>query len=408
MLFILIKNELIKLMKKSKTWIVFGLFAAVIGITMFAQYNQDKNFREWNTPQKKLEVAKEELEYTNSELQNIDNNTNQNPEYIQYLEDRRIQLQEEIKIYENQIKNGIDEDLWKLQLEQSIKDSEYNIEEYKNYDDEWSKRFLLEEQENLEMLKYLKENNIKPLEGWEYEAYNYMKKLIEFLGMAILLCGIAVFMSDIVSGECTPATLKFLLIQPVSRGKVLLSKFIAVTLTVLTMIIGGELIGFSIINLTSNLSANNYPVTIGTMFNKVINSDGSIELVKVASSGYMATNSELFIKALLFQVLFIIAACAFIFMISTLIKSSMITMAVSVVVTVFLSILSINFESLKKYAHLFFVNYGDAIKILTGNSAIMYNNANMNLITGIVVLISTAIIAYIIAYFNFKNKDILI
>ena len=101
MLFILIKNELIKLMKKSKTWIVFGLFAAVIGITMFAQYNQDKNFREWNTPQKKLEMAKGELEYTNSELQNIDNNTNQNPEYIQYLEDRRIQLQEEIKIYEN-------------------------------------------------------------------------------------------------------------------------------------------------------------------------------------------------------------------------------------------------------------------------------------------------------------------
>ena len=30
-------------------------------------------------------------------------------------------------------KNGIDDDLWKLQLEQSIKDSEYNIEEYKNY-----------------------------------------------------------------------------------------------------------------------------------------------------------------------------------------------------------------------------------------------------------------------------------
>ena len=41
----------------------------------------------------------------------------------------------------------------------------------------------------------------------------------------------------------------------------------------------------------------------------------------------MGTNLELFTKAMLFQGLFIITACAVIFMISTLIKSSMITMA---------------------------------------------------------------------------------
>ena len=79
---------------------------------------------------------------------------------------------------------------------------------------------------------------------------------MQFLGMAILVAGIAVFMSDIVSGECTPATLKFLLIQPVTRGKVLLSKFIAVTITVLTMILGAELVGFLFVNLTSNISTS--------------------------------------------------------------------------------------------------------------------------------------------------------
>ena len=60
------------------------------------------------------------------------------------------------------------------------------------------------------------------------KTYNYMTSLMQFLGMALLLCeGIAVLMSDIVSGECTPATLKFLLVQPVTGGKVLLSKFIS-------------------------------------------------------------------------------------------------------------------------------------------------------------------------------------
>ena len=266
----------------------------------------------------------------------------------------------------------------------------------------------MEAQEQLEMYTYLKDNNIEPLYGWEYEAYNYMTSLMQFLGMAILLCGIAVFMSDIVSGECTPATLKFLLVQPVTRGKVLLSKFLSVTLVVLVMIIGGELIGFSAVRLTSNLGGANYPVNIGTQYNKVINSEGSAELVKVIGSGHMGTNSELLVKAMLFQALFIITACAVVFLISTLIKSSMITMAVSVVVTVFLTIASQSISSLKDIAHLLFVNYGDAIGIFSGSSAVMFKNSHMTVQNGIIVMVITSIVAYAIAYINFKNKDILI
>ena len=52
MLFTLIKNELIKLMKKSKTWIVFALFATFILITIFVQYRGDKNMRIWNSPER--------------------------------------------------------------------------------------------------------------------------------------------------------------------------------------------------------------------------------------------------------------------------------------------------------------------------------------------------------------------
>ena len=138
------------------------------------------------------------------------------------------------------IKNGVDEDQWKKQLDEEIKYASEDVERYKQYNDEWSKQYYLDAKERLEEFTYLKENNIKPLYGWEYDGYNYMNSLMKFLGMAILVAGIAVFMSDIVSGECTPATLKFLLIQPVTRGKVLLSKFIAVTITVLSMILGTD------------------------------------------------------------------------------------------------------------------------------------------------------------------------
>ena len=407
MLFTLIKNELIKLLKKGKTWIVFALFALFIGITIFGQYSNDKNMRMWQSPEKQLEMAKENLEYYTNELE-LNKNSEANPDYIASLEESIEYSKEQIKNYENIIKNGVSEDEWKKQLDEEIKYAKEEVERYKNYDDEWSKQYIVQAQERLEKFTYLKENNIEPLYGWEYDSYNYMSSLMQFLGMAILVAGIAVFMSDIVSGECTPATLKFLLIQPVTRGKVLLSKFIAVTITVLSMILGGELLGFLFVNLTSNSNSSSYPVSIGTLYEKVINPDGTEMLSKVIGSGHMGTNLELFIKSMLFQGLFIVTACTVIFMISTLIKSSMITMAISVVLTVFLTIGSFNLSALKKVAHLVFLNFGDSISVFTGNSAMMMQNPNITVKNGIIVMIITSIVAYAIAHINFSKKDILI
>ncbi len=407
MLLTLIKNELIKLLKKGKTWIVFVLFALFIGITIFGQYSSDKNMRMWQSPEKQLEMAKENLDYYKEELE-LNKNSDVNPEYIASLEESIEYSKEQIKSYEDIIKNGVNEDEWKKQLDEEIEYAKESIIRYEKYDDEWSKQYAMESKERLEQLTYLRDNNIKPLYGWEYDAYNYMSSLMQFLGMAILVAGIAVFMSDIVSGECTPATLKFLLIQPVTRGKVLLSKFIAVTITVLTMILGAEIVGFLFVNITSGVNNSAYPVSIGTVYEKIINADGTTILSKVVGSGHMGTNLELFTKAMLFQALFIITACAVIFMISTLIKSSMITMAISVVVTVFLTIGSYNLSALRKMAHLVFLNFGDSISVFTGSSAMMMQNQNMTVTNGVIVMIVTTLVAYLIAHINFSKKDILI
>lgn len=407
MLLTLIKNELIKLLKKGKTWIVFALFALFIGITIFGQYSSDKNMRMWQSPEKQLEMAKENLDYYKEELE-LNKNSDVNPEYIASLEESIEYSKEQIKSYEDIIKNGVNEDEWKKQLDEEIEYAKESIIRYEKYDDEWSRQYAMESKERLEQLTYLRDNNIQPLYGWEYDAYNYMSSLMQFLGMAILVAGIAVFMSDIVSGECTPATLKFLLIQPVTRGKVLLSKFIAVTITVLTMILGAEIVGFLFVNITSGVNNSAYPVSIGTVYEKIINADGTTILSKVVGSGHMGTNLELFTKAMLFQVLFIITACAVIFMISTLIKSSMITMAISVVVTVFLTIGSYNLSALRKMAHLVFLNFGDSISVFTGSSAMMMQNPNMTVTNGVIVMIVTTLVAYLIAHINFSKKDILI
>ena len=108
MLFTLIKNELIKLLKKGKTWIVFALFALFIGITIFGQYSQDKNMRMWQSPEKQLEMAKENLDYYNNELE-LNKNSDANPDYIASLEESIEYSKEQIKNYEDIIKNCINE-----------------------------------------------------------------------------------------------------------------------------------------------------------------------------------------------------------------------------------------------------------------------------------------------------------
>ena len=116
--------------------------------------------------------------------------------------------------------------------------------------------------ENPELYKYLKDNNIKPIQEWEYNEFTFFKNLCSFFGFGLLIAGISVFMSDIVSGECIPATLKFLLVQPVKRGKILFSKFTVSIVTVLSLIIIPQLAGMVIVNATSNIHASDYPIRI--------------------------------------------------------------------------------------------------------------------------------------------------
>ena len=96
-----------------------------------------------------------------------------------------------------------------------------------------------------------------PLQGWEYTEANFFRNLGSFFRFGLLIAGIAVFMSDMVSGECTPATLKFLLVQPVKRGKILFSKFIVSLVTVTSLIVLPQLAGMAIVNITSNTEVSN-------------------------------------------------------------------------------------------------------------------------------------------------------
>lgn len=405
---VLIKNEFIKIFKRSKTWIVFLLFIAFIGLTAFGTWMNDKQMKEWISPEYQIKQAEEQLTYIRNDIKNAE--ADGDTAWLAISKERETSLLKQIEENKEIIKNGISEDAWKNELDKNIKEIESTIKSYEeNGINERNQKWYAQSKQDLEDYKYLKDNNIKPLQGWEYQEFNFLTNLSNFLGIGLLIAGIAVFMSDIVSGECTPATLKFLLVQPVKRGKILFSKFIVSVITVLSLIIIPELAGMAVVNVTSNIDASNYPVRIEQTYEKHFDQElQRMVMEQVPNTSKMVTNNEFALRSIGYQTIFIVAACSVIFMFSTIFKSSMISMAVSVILTMFLTIGAQAIGTLRDYSHLLFTTYADAGSIINSKLPLMYENTNLTIMNGIICMTITAIIAYIISHINFTKKDILI
>lgn len=404
----LIKNELIKIFKRPKTWIVFALFLAFIGITAYGTWSADKNMREWISPEYQIKQAEEQLVHVRNDIKRAEADGDEN--WINGSKQIEQSLLKQIDDNKKIIENGIEEDAWKKQLDDKIKNLEIIIKEYEDTGiNEWNKVYYAQDKQTLEDYKYLKANNIAPIENWEYNEYSFYNNLSQFFGLGLLIAGIAVFMSDIVSGECTPATLKFLLIQPVKRGKILFSKFIAAVITVLSLILIPQLAGMAIVNVTSSIEASDYPIRIEQQYEKKFDqSSQQMMMEQVPDTSTMVTNKEFALKSIGYQALFILTACSVVFMISTLFKSSMISMAVSVILTIFLTIGGQAITTISSYSHLLFTTYADSVSLLNSNLALAYNNPNLTTTAAIACMLITTIVAYIITHFNFTKKDILI
>lgn len=404
----LIKNEFIKIFKRSKTWIVFGLFIAFIAITAFGTWMNDKNMREWISPEYQIKQAEEQLVYIRNDIKKAEADGNEN--WIESSKEIETNLLEQIEDNKEILKNGVSEDAWKKELDETIADIENIIKDYEeNGINEWNKEWYSQAKQDLEDYKYLKDNNIKPIQEWEYNGFSFLKNVCNFFGFGLLIAGIAVFMSDMVSGECTPATLKFLLVQPIKRGKILFSKFIVSILTVLSLIIIPQLASMAIVNATSNIQASDYPVRIEQKYEKSFYQNSQEIIMKqIPDTSKIVTNTEFSLRSIGFEALFIITACSVVFMISTIFKSSMISMAVSVILTIFLTIGAQAINTIKEYSHLLFTTYADASSVINSNLPLLYQNPKLTIVNGIICMIITSILAYIIAHINFTKKNILI
>lgn len=399
----LIKNEMIKLFSRKKTWVVFICFILLTGFITFGVYKECQFSKKYSSPEYKIQMYKESKERLVKDKEEIEKNPTQSKRNAMDIEQSIKEMDERIKLEEENLKKGTVD--WKQQLKDDINDLEKSIEsdQVPSHAKEGMKIKLKE-------LKYLQEHNIKPAENYEFTGIRFVRELSAILGAIFLIIGILVFSTDMVSGECTPPTLKFLLIQPVSRGKVLLSKFIAIAISSLILILSTELLFFLGVGLFNGFGSFDYPVLTGTLYKIDLSTveNGVHPLMEVVGSTKIIPMWQNLINMLLLQGLFIITAVAFAFLISSVFKSSMVSMAVGIVSIIAIMVLTQAIGVVKKVAQFIFIIYGAPESLLQGNLAMQFNNVNMTTSTAIIVMIASTVVCYIISHLIFTKKDILI
>lgn len=408
MLFTLIRNELKKIFSRGKTYVISILFVAFVGMLFVGSYINEKRMNQINSPEGRVSQLEENNKWMEEDLKNLDSNSSSDVS----LETRKLQMKEQIEknkttidTLKKQIDDGTIKDNWKDELNIQIDDLKDQLK-----DETLPNRYKASIQSDLDKLNYYKDNNLKPINSWDVTGFNFMDTVMSALGMIFLAVGIALFMSDMVSGEFTPATMKFLLIQPVSRGKVLLSKFIAVVISCVTLILSIETVAFLLVGLLRGFGYSGVPTMFGARYQFDMSQlqDGVHPLVQIAGTGEQIPLWNFTIRTFFMQALFIIACCAFVFLVSSLVKTSMISMAVTTSITVLIQILTEILSPMKKISHYLFTTYGDAGQILSGRIALQYNNPNITIGFSIGLLLISTIVFYIISHVTFTKRDILI
>lgn len=390
-IFKLIQNEMIKILKRRKSLVTVIGFILLIAAIGFGTYKQMQNSKEWSSPAKQIEQEKQNIDY----LKNSEGVAVDDPQ-IKVAEARIAELKK--------IQSGEKKFDWREELTAENETLKQNLKATGVKDKE---RIKLEIQSN----EYLLNHNITP-ERYNFKSVGiqFLMALFNILGAMFLVIGVILFGADMVSGEFTPPTAKFLLTQPVSRGKILFSKFVALLITTIMLIIPIELIAFFIMGALFGFGDMSYPVIVGGRYVYDMTQAaqmGQRPIVMAAGSAHIITMLQYITRLFLMQIFFILVAVTFTLFISTIIKNSMVSMSVGIV-SVIASLVLQQIPYTKKATQYIFTTYGDVGTILDGSIAARFNNPNITSSFIVIVFVAWTILSYFIAHVFFTKRDMLI
>ena len=316
-------------------------------------------------------------------------------------------LEEEIASLEKR-KQGEPYD-WREDYKNQIGESKIALAELENKekltkDDSTQINYI---EQDIERLELMLSTDTSPDDENLNTGINYLYNNLLMVTMAFLSFGLILFNSEAVSSEYNPGTLKFLLIQPVTRTKVLLSKFLVMVVSSSILIIGVQILTFLIVSLINGFGALDRPMLIGLEFEKVISS-GYESFERIAGSGEFIPLWDYLLRMLVLELFLVITVTAFVFMVSTVAKSSVIANTVCISVLLGSSIVYNLSTKYRQISQLIFLHFGNIDGIVSGSIIGDTGQASFTPITVIMVCVVTTVVVVITALGVFKKRDLLI
>lgn len=382
----LIKNEIIKQIKKKKNLVMMLLFILVT--VMFNLYGVKEISNQKRFDDNKVFINNLNMQLTTSKSD-------------KEKDDIKNKIKEMERI-NKQLKFNIDNEKldWKVLAKKKIVSYENNI---KNLDKNTDKQ-------NIEMLNLQKEkyehclkNNIDPSKS---KGINKTIKVMLLVTMFFLPIFIVVMISDIISGEYNPMTIRSLLVRPVSKTKIYLSKFIAANIIIIVfftlvmvanLLIRGFMNGFE-----SPFMLN----IVGTRYKENLVQGISV----VESSSYLMPLWKVFISSLFLEWLYIICSVSFIVMVSIITKNSMLSMGISSIVCVIFA-MSINLilrgasHVTRAICSVMFPIFFSGGSIVNGELSRLLLLPNISFTYSVVLLLAETLLFYVIGTLVFKRKN---
>ncbi|WP_346939267.1 ABC transporter permease subunit [uncultured Clostridium sp.] len=370
--------------------------------------------------EKSIKSSKEEIKNRESTIKTSEEEVKKNPDnknLVAELENSKLQLkalEERLKATEYRYNNKISYDNkdWK---NNTIKDIAYNI-------DKKSERLLSE----TEFTQY---NSEKVAKGYTYEQYkkDYEDKIksieqaialdwyslennipqvkldndirdsvdttyLMYVSIAIILC--IIIGGGIVSSEYSTGTVRLLMIRPVSRWKILLSKLISV------FIIGyGVLLTTVVLNIISSGIINGF----GGLATKVIAFSGD----KIVEQNFIIS----IIPKLLFSSISLIFIIALVFAISTIIKNTALAVGLTTVAYLGSSVATMIMARLgMKWVGKTILPYMNLSTFITSSYYVEMFKSEYNIVLnptmGAIQLLVFATILIIISFLVFEKRDV--
>lgn len=276
---------------------------------------------------------------------------------------------------------------WKKLIEQQIIDQQSRLDSPYGHEDEKPSIRV-----RIEQLKYFLKNNINPLDSSAAKfTIRFMEQAI-FLFLPLLIIVIA---GDIVSGEAAAGTIKLLLTRNVPRWKILLSKYLALLIMEILVLLLSVVLSIAISGLFFGYGGWMTPVATG--FQVIGDKLDTLGVQNIPQWEYIVL-----VYGLAFFVSIVIGSISF--MTSVLVKSTSSSIGImmsSLIAGNFLSYFLADWQAAR---YLFMVN----LRLTSYLSGSFQPIAGINMAFSVAVLAVWAIGALVVSFVYFTKQDILV